>query len=260
LQNTDDKRSLTSIAVQDLGMEVPEMQFSSSPQYMLLEMVYNLKRQVQEFSKVDPSKESYFTKLAGKFQAFTSMLGQYTMFNETLQEDQKVNYHKKGSDFIKPIRKKQIGKWKSRYDEFKRGYTGLLEETSKQTQDPTQTKDDALKFAFETPTEGMELMSIVDPESIGVTLQSLYTFDKRSYNRFMNGFVKYADYLLNVAARKKIGNITIKDTVKDPVLLVTYEFKERAKEQNHEIAQKKLVMGIEQILSGEQYQEAVSWS
>ena len=263
----EDTRNMSYIAVNDLGMEENLMQFSDSPQLMLLEMIYVTKREVEELVKTqDGDDDRTFDCLNARMQALMGMMGRYEIFNKNMGDEEwmrkncprtnttylKVNYRKAGKDYIKPVRMKKTGVFRKRFEEYSSAYESLVGKHASND----GIKDGAMKFAFSPPTSAEEFDNSIDPTALYASLKALYEHDKLTYKRFINGFTKYADYLLNVAARKRVeeyGNLTLRDIVKDTILLTADMYREKAKELEHTQAQNRFIEEVCSTLSGKSY-------
>jgi hypothetical protein len=205
-RSPDDERNLSHSAVERLGLSKGEVQFSEDPQYMMLEMVYTVNRQVKTSLEKGEVDAGQVPMLGGKLQALIMTIQQYEMFNTSLSEDKRVNYRKSAPAYVDPLK-----------------------------------ADEKIMRDLADPIEAMPAFC------------SLYESDPERCMDVLQGFVKYADYLHSVAARKKVEGQTLKPRVKSMVSPIAVKYKQRAQQLKDVPAQEKMIKEITSILNGKAY-------
>lgn len=204
-KDPSDSRNMSYSAVQRLGLSTGDVQFSADPQYMMLELLYTVNRQVKLSLEGDRS-EGAIAMMGGKLQTLMLTIQQYELFNQSLSDEKRVNYRKSVGQYVDPLK-----------------------------------------------VDPEVMRGISDPAEAINSFSSLYEADPQACLGLVRKYVAYADYLHNVAARKRVGGRTLKQCVKRAVSPLAQEYKQRAIEREDAVAQQKMACEMQDILSGRAY-------
>lgn len=241
ITNPEDSRTLAYVASNELGMLMGPVANTIIPRYAALGSIHMHLKQIEVLQKEEESP-LYFGTLAMAVQGLCGVMLGYTLLNNSLSDEERVQYTVPEFQFI---RAHQIDD----PDGFGRQYRSLL-------QDLRTCKDEEFvpepKMLESTPGKMMDMVAF-EPPALGMYLKALNAHDPGVYLRFLNGFVKYADYLLETAATRKIGELPLRDIVRDPLIAIVDEYLGAAQDQHNTNAEAKLTNLMKDIISGQAY-------
>jgi len=237
-KDEEDNRTLTYIAKRELGLSPPPLDFASDPEYMRLELLHSTKRYIDVVLAKD---QVNFIDVGCKVQMLAGLFSHFTTSDDVPNEE-RVVYRNSAADYIRPVYA-QPEKRESAKPELLKRIGGL----------GYKNVDAAVEFLMQPPTIAEDFLNIADPFMLEAALQAIHEYDHAACTRFVKGFTGYADYLVDVAARRKTDGVTMKQSIKQPLSGFVRECIKKSIEKNNTVFQDKLYQELTEILSGQAY-------
>lgn len=234
-----DVRTLTFHAVK-LGMNIPDFSFAKNEYYVTLKILYMNKRILK--NSIDPKSipnpknqagnySNFFYGLANQLSLLSGVIKTFIEVNQRYKATNKaeqVNLHKNFADFISPIPDSVVDKISNKLIEYGRTDEGnilqkfflnpvsLPRTTSSSTpaenilDDPFAALEGLSDSLNELNPQDSNDINLPDANQLDVGLRGLYECAFEQWDKFLRGFINFAEYILQVSARKKIEGVTMK--------------------------------------------------